>query len=64
MTNKQRTNEERTYELTDRTESRTMSVISIDNDEYETEYHHCARNIELLEKLRVSASESVIETDI
>ena len=35
------------------------------NDEYETEYHHCARNIELPEKLlRVSASESVIETDI
>ena len=33
-------------------------------DEYETEYHHCARNIELPEKLRVSASESVIETDI
>ena len=34
------------------------------NDEYETKYYHCARNIELLEKLRVSASESVIETDI
>ena len=33
-------------------------------DEYETEYHHCARNMELVEKLGVSASESVIETDI